>query len=50
MPFIFVKYIVNSTIHKTFEKTQKKRVSTQRHKNPSLLKEFRGFLVSGSYG
>jgi hypothetical protein len=50
MPFIFVKCIVNSTIHKTFEKTQKKELALKNIINPSLLKEFRGFLVSGSCG
>ena len=36
--FLHVKCIVNSTIHKTFEKTQKKRVSTQKHNKSLSLK------------
>ena len=40
-------------MHNTIQnnwKTQKKRASTQRHINSSLLKEFKRFLTSGLYG
>jgi hypothetical protein len=47
---LILKIVVSSTQYKTLEKTQKKRASTQRHSNPSLIKWFRIFLTSGSCG
>ena len=44
---LILKIVVSSTQYKTLEKTQKKRASTQRHSNPSLIKWFRIFLTSG---
>ena len=32
------------------EKHKNKRISTQRHNNPSLLKGFKRFLIGGSSG